>query len=79
MSVRLAALALGAALGACSSGPAFVPHPEAGIELRWPRGEGSVEAARAMADMRCRPDGKRAVLIDESADRDEILARFVCA
>jgi len=70
-------LALVLALGACS-GPTFVPHPEAGIELRWANGDGNVELAQSMADTRCPGPTKHAVLVGESIDRDETLARFSC-
>jgi hypothetical protein len=59
-------------------GPAFVPHPERGVELRWPNGEVGIDAARAKADTRCEGEAKRAVLEDEFMDRDETLARFCC-
>jgi hypothetical protein len=65
------------ALGACT-GPAFVPHPENGIELRWPNGQGTVEAARADAGAICARRGQQAVLDSEFMDQDETLARFYC-
>jgi hypothetical protein len=74
---RLVVLGL-LALGACASasGPSFVPNPQAGIELRWANGQGTIEAAQAAAAARC---GGAATLAGEWIDQDETLARFYCA
>ncbi len=75
---RLAALALALSLGACAE-PSFVADPEGGgLELRWSRGEGSIEEAQALAQSRCQTQGKRAELTAESTDGDATLARFRC-
>ena len=73
----LALILVSLGLGGCA-GPSFVPDPEAGIELRWPNGQGSIDAARAEAEARCAASGRHAVLLMETADRDETLARFAC-
>jgi hypothetical protein len=60
------------------AGPAFLPNPESGVELRWPNGQGSIDEAQAKADTRCQAEAKHAVLEDEFMDRDETVARFHC-
>jgi len=71
-------LGLLAATACTSPGPSFVPHPESGIELRWPNGNGTVDMAQAMADKRCALKSLHAIFTSESMDQDETLARFVC-
>ena len=67
---------LGAA--ACSEGPTVIEDHADRVKLRWYNWDADLHDAAQVADARCAPRGRHAVLEQETLDADVSLAEFMC-